>query len=108
MAGRNAVGGLEDWLMEEDVPKPIKKIWPAATRIPTTDEMDHTTPEERYQLVVLCAECRNWHHFTGDKDRNSQTDSEQCECGSKRFAGGTLISERTWRPDLKKPVVKKR
>lgn len=104
----HSMSSLDDWLMEDDVPAPIKKVWLGATRIPTTDEMDHTTPEDRYQLVVLCADCRSWHHFTGARGRGSQTDGEKCECGSSRFAGGTLISERTWRPDIKKPVVKKR
>jgi len=101
------LSNLDDWLMEDDVPEPIAKHFPGAIRVPTTDEMDHTTPEERYLLVVLCAICREWHHFTGSKERNSQTDGEQCQCGSKQFVGGTLISERTWRPDLKKPKLKR-
>ncbi len=101
------MSGLDDWLMEDDVPEPIKKIWPGAIRIPTTDEMDHTTPEKRYQLVVLCSNCDNWHHFTGGKDRNGQTDGERCECGSKQFVGGSLISERTWNPANKKRVKKR-
>jgi hypothetical protein len=99
---------LDDWLDEDNVDPGIKKVWPDAIKIPTTDEMDHTTPEERYQLVALCADCRNWHHFTGSAGRMSQTTGEVCECGSSKFVGGTLISERTWRPDIKKPVVKKR
>lgn len=97
------MSSFDEWLQEDDVPEPIKKIWPDSTNItPTTDEMDHTTPEERYKLVVLCADCDNWHHFTGSADRKSATDGEQCECGSKRFVGGSLISERTWNPANKK------
>lgn len=68
---------------------------------PTTDEMDHTTPEDRYKLVAMC-EKGHWHHFTGSKDRFSQTTGEACsECGSTKFIGGSLISERTWKPDWK-------
>lgn len=98
------MSGLADWLDEPEVAPAIKKVWPDA--VLTTDQMDHTTPEERYKLVMLCANCREWHHFTGSKDRKGQTDGEQCKCGSTRFVGGTLISERTWRPDIKKPKVK--
>jgi hypothetical protein len=70
---------------------------------PTTDEMDHTTPEDRYKLVIRCAQCHEWHHFTGSRDRFSQSDGEVCECGSKQFIGSTLISERTWNPKAKLP-----
>lgn len=93
----------DDWLQEDDVPEAIATVFPGAKRVPTTDEMDHTTPEERYKLVVLCADCNEWHHFTGSKERFSQTDGEKCQCGSTRFVGRTLISERTWKPDTKKP-----
>lgn len=94
---------LDDWLTEDDVPEPIKKVFPTARRIPTTNEMDHTTPAERYKLVVLCADCHEWHHFTGSKTRFMQLDGEKCPCGSTRLLSRTLISERTWRPDIKKP-----
>ena len=67
-------------------------------KIPTTDEMDHTTPEERYALVVQCADCLEPHYFTGSKERKHQTDGEQCKCGSTRFVGGSLISQRTFNP----------
>lgn len=81
---------MEDWYA--DAP-PIKA--------PTTDEMDKTTPEERYKLVALCAECSEWHHFTGSKDRFLQLTGEVCKCGSKRFIGDSLVSERTWDPRRK-------
>lgn len=68
---------------------------------PTTDEMDHTTPEDRYKLVIMCVNS-HWHHFTGGRERKNQTDGEQCsECGTKSFIGSTIISERTWNPNRK-------
>lgn len=77
-------------------------------RVPTTDEMDKTTPEERYALVAMCAN-HHWHHFTGSRDRFSQTDGEKCgECDTTTFIGGSLISERTWKPDWKPPKGKKK
>jgi len=63
-------------------------------RIPTTDEMDHTTPEERYKLVAICLGCSEPHYFTGSRDRFSQKKDEVCKCGSKRF--GELFSQRTF------------
>lgn len=75
-------------------------------RVPTTDEMDKTTPEDRYKLVAMC-DNRHWHHFTGSRDRiGNQLEGESCpECGTTKFIGGSLISERTWKPDWK-PTVK--
>lgn len=67
-------------------------------RVPTTDEMDSTTPEERYKLVAICAKCGEPHYFTGSRERSSQTDGEVCKCGSKQFVGGSLISQRTFNP----------
>lgn len=64
-------------------------------RIPTTDEMDETTPEERYKLVMLCLGCAEWHWFTGARDRFTQSQGERCRhCGSGRFT--ELRSQRTW------------
>jgi hypothetical protein len=67
----------------------------------TTDQMDKTTPDDRYRLVVRCSDCREWHHFVGNRDRFSQTTGEQCKCGSNRFDSRSLISERTWHPAIK-------
>lgn len=64
--------------------------------IPTTDEMDKTTPEERYALVAICSACHEPHYFTGDRQRTMQLDGEVCECGSKSFYG--LQSQRTFNP----------
>lgn len=32
--------------------------------IPTTDQMDSTTPEERPKLVAMCEKCGTWKPFT--------------------------------------------
>lgn len=78
------------------------------SRVPTTDEMDSTTPEDRYKLVAMCTN-GHWHHFTGSRERFSQTEGEKCgECGVASFYGGSLISERTWKPDWKPSVKRKR
>lgn len=64
---------------------------------PTTDQMDSTTPEERYKLVAQCNGCDEWKHFTGDPMKVSQTTGLVCDhCGSKQFSD--LISERTFNP----------
>lgn len=60
--------------------------------IPTTDEMDSTTPEERNKLVGECMACGHWTHFTRTGD------IEKCEvCGSS-FRTGSIISQRTFNP----------
>lgn len=54
----------------------------------TTDEMDSTTPEERYSLVAICSHCHEPHYFTGSKERSSQTAGEVCEhCKGTQFYG---------------------
>lgn len=80
----------------DNTPENIKKIFPGA-RVLTTDEMDHTTPEERYALVAICDKCEKPHYFTGSKERSSQPAGEKCEhCGGTSFYG--LISQRTFNP----------
>ncbi len=75
--------------------------------IPTTDEMDKTTPEERYKLVAICNGCSEPHYFTGSTERNSQTDGEVCSnCGGKQFSG--LISQRTFNPLAAKRKTRRR
>lgn len=66
--------------------------------VPTTDEMDSTTAEERYKLVALCSHCHEPHYFTGSRERTGgQTKGEKCShCGSEQFYG--LISQRTFNP----------
>ena len=63
--------------------------------IPTTDEMDKTTAEERYKLVAICTGCNEPHYFTGSKERFSQTTGEVCNhCEGTSFTG--LQSQRTF------------
>jgi hypothetical protein len=71
----------------------------------TTDEMDQTTPEDRYKLVALCQKCWEWHFFTGGSDRNRQTEGEICVCGGKRF--DELRSARTWNLEWAKKTAAK-
>ena len=73
---------------------------------PTTDEMDKTTPEERYSLVAICGKCHEPHYFTGSKDRFLQLHGEVCECGSTNFYD--LRSQRTFNPRVKRTVSKHR
>jgi hypothetical protein len=69
--------------------------------VPTTDEMDKTTPEERYKLVALCSHCHEPHYFTGSKDRDTQTKSEVCtHCKGTQFYG--MQSQRTFNPTAAK------
>lgn len=65
---------------------------------PTTDEMDHTTPEDRNKCVILCARCHEWHHFERLPDVFLAADGQVCACGSTNFIGSTIVSERTWDP----------
>jgi DNA-directed RNA polymerase subunit RPC12/RpoP len=63
--------------------------------VPTTDEMDHTTSEERRKLVAMCDACGEWLHFLRKEGSMYATTGLSCEnCGGKSFHG--LISERTF------------
>lgn len=57
--------------------------------IPTTDEMDHTTPEERHKLIGMCDTCFEWTKF------DDQKDSRACVCGGK-LVQSTVRSERSF------------
>lgn len=87
-----------DWLTDDIV---------AAYNGPTTDEMDHTTPEDRNKLVAFCNHCEEWWHFV--RDMNPTPEEEVCPtCGGKpsNQVGFQLMSERTFNPILhgkKKP-----
>ena len=75
-------------------------------RVPTTDEMDETTPEERYALVAICDKCHEPHYFTGKRERFTQTQGEICKCGSKSFYG--MQSQRSFDPTKKRTIPKAR
>jgi len=57
--------------------------------IPTTDEMDHTTAEERPKLIGMCDTCFEWTPF------NNLTDKRVCACGGKLLQS-TVRSQRTF------------
>lgn len=84
---------MDDWFADK----------PAYTG-PTTDEMDHTTPEDRYKLVAICSSCHQPHYFTGSRERFSQTKDEVCECGGTSFYD--MRSERTFNPTAKRKIPK--
>lgn len=97
MAYWSAVSTLDDWLNEPEVPATIKKVWPEA--VPTTDQMDKTTPEERNKLLGFCDHCKHWYKFTRG------TDKETCpKCGGNHSVkiGFQLISQRSFNPAGKK------
>lgn len=75
-------------------------------RVPTTDEMDETTPEERYKLVAICNNCNEPHYFTGNHERFLQTTGEICKCGGKSFRD--TQSQRTFDPNKPRKIPKKR
>lgn len=68
--------------------------------IPTTDEMDKTTPEERNKLVGQCSTCSKWVKFTRG------TDAEVCPDDGGSLMVGSIISQRTFNPAWEKRKVK--
>lgn len=74
-------------------------------RVPTTDEMDETTPEERYKLVAICDKCHEPHYFTGSHKRFLQATGEICKCGGKSFYG--VQSQRSFDPNKPRKIPKK-
>ena len=66
--------------------------------IPTTDQIDHTTPEERNKLMGFCETCEEWWQFTREPDK-----PELCPiCGNwpSQQVGFQIMSQRTYNPDL--------
>lgn len=70
----------------------------------TTDQMDKTTPEERYKLVAICGKCHEPHFFTGNRDRFLQTHGEVCKCGGQSFYD--VRTQRTFNPSAKRAIPK--
>lgn len=72
--------------------------------VPTTDEMDSTTPEDRLKLVIMCGDCGTWIHWTGRDGLMLQSSgAPPCpECGGVKHAPRSIISERTWDADRAK------
>ncbi len=75
-------------------------------RVPTTDEMDETTPEERYKLVAICDNCHQPHYFTGNHERFLQTSGEICICGGRSFRD--TQSQRTFDPKKPRKIPKRK
>lgn len=72
--------------------------------VPTTNQMDHTTNEDRRKLVAMCSECGVWKHFLRREHTNDTYKGLVCDgldgCGGTRFHG--VVSERTFDPERAK------
>lgn len=65
--------------------------------VPTTDEVDHITPEERNALMGFCERDEKWYKFT------REIDTDRCpDCGStpSNQIGFQILSQRTFNPLL--------
>ena len=72
--------------------------------IPTTDEMDKITPEERNALVGYCEDDERWFHFTRGVHH------ERCPICKRAFTnrvGFQIITQRTFTKDKSKTRRKK-
>lgn len=58
-------------------------------RVPTTDEMDSTTPEERPLLIGQCPKCSDWTPF------NNLTDEKVCKADGIKLDQRTIQSQRS-------------
>lgn len=58
--------------------------------IPTTDEMDHTTAEERPKLIGMCDTCFEWTPF------NDLTDERVCKNKDGKLLQSTVRSQRSF------------
>lgn len=61
-------------------------------KAPTADELDHTTPEERYRLIGQCSQCGEWTAY------DKRTDDPVCYNDSNRLEMRSIHSERTFNP----------
>lgn len=61
------------------------------SRVPTTDEMDSTTPEERNALIGQCLSCQDWTKF------DYRDGTPKCDCGGD-IDGRSIQSQRTFNP----------
>lgn len=69
-------------------------------KIPTTDEMDSTTPEERKKLVGMCAADGTWNNYQSDE-------GFLCTCGGKSVVTSSVHSQRTFNVDRAKKETAK-
>lgn len=62
---------------------------------PTTDQMDHTTPNERMKLVAMCENCGEWKKFVRSQHPHNTYHGLECDnCGGHNFRD--VISQRTF------------
>ena len=61
--------------------------------VPTTDEMDSTTPEDRNKLVGHCENHQEWFHFTRGVHHER---CPKCKTGFSKRIGFQLYSQRTF------------
>ena len=62
---------------------------PSKEGVPTTDEMDKTTPDERAALVGSCRECGEIIRF------DNREGQPRCKCGG-RLDSSSIQSQRTF------------
>lgn len=72
---------------------------PSKDGVPTTDEMDKTTPEERNDLVGYCRECGEIIRFDNRKPQ------PKCKCGG-RIESQSIQSYRTFNGVRKRKKAK--
>jgi hypothetical protein len=70
------------------------------SNVPTTDEMDKTTPADRYKLVGQCSHCDEFVYFTGSPDVMAQGKDVECTHCHKPdcIHTGTVTSQRSFNP----------
>lgn len=69
--------------------------------VPTTNQMDHTTYEERRKLAAMCEACGEWKPFLRAEHTNNTYKGLVCDsCGGDRFRA--VISQRTFDPERAK------
>lgn len=68
-------------------------------RVPTTDEVDSITPEERNALVGYCDRCEEWFRFTRGVHYER---CPKCKSNFSNAVGFQLITQRTFTDSKKK------
>lgn len=73
--------------------------------IPTTDQMDSITPEERNALVGYCANDAEWFKFT----RGVHIERcPKCKGRFSNFIGFQVITQRTFTEEMRKKKMPKK
>jgi hypothetical protein len=75
-------------------------------RVPTTDEMDETTPEDRPKLTAMCENCGAWKPFTRPANTPNTYKGLVCDgCGGQKFR--EVTSQRTFDIERAKKISAK-